>query len=490
MVKKGYIECPKCNRSFKGNKSFSRHKCDTKPIKEQKKTCPICKVVKQTQNYRKHYDYCESKKFLLTFGQFIYFLFKIITSYNRTLKKFNYIGDKDEQKIIIYNEKDPDNTKNLNYKEKIKTINLKNQRIHLNEIMENRYDNEKSIVNELSNNSKNKEFIPVVMEIKQRFFPGFSIREIVSRYLNDEEIDNKKIMKRLNVKYKYRDYPTDSEIRNQSEELYNDLITLRGNYPKWKHQFDKFFFMLKEYKNNNNSYRCSYCHKFVYSEKRHLINCDEGKTSFILNRDKFIKSYLIKYYNFDKMSQGKEWTIMTKSEGLNYEEFLTQFPKILKTRSKIIKELESEKLGLLPEMINDNNDTKEKKETKEERIERIKKKKEMLQRKLTSYWGKSILKEVNEEFDRDKDKPIEEPKEEEIEIEDDNNDDDFQHIRNQINEFENEGDDEPDKSSEDEESKSQLDKLTIQNTGTLIYNFKPSKQVGNIQFITNINNDK
>ena len=101
MVKYKFV-CKNCNRKFKDNNGLSHHKCNVIPFKKQKVKCPICSNDVLKQNYHRHYRRCKSKDFLLIFGEIIHLIFKLITIFNKKMKIFSYFGDKDDQKIYLF----------------------------------------------------------------------------------------------------------------------------------------------------------------------------------------------------------------------------------------------------------------------------------------------------------------------------------------------------------------------------------------------------
>ena len=404
--------------------------------------------------------------------------------------------------------KDEDISRN----EKIQSINLKDNIITIHNEYENEYNNDiyfKKKYYEKWNLLNKKDLIIPKIEIEKNQFPGISLREVMIHFLNDNDYNNKYIIKRLNRRYKHRDYPTDDELK-QDNEIYEGILQLRGIYHQWKSKFDDFYFILQKYKEDRNQYTCDYCKKMLFDERRHLIHCKEGKESYNKNKNKFIEKYLIKFYKYQNFSIGDSNRIIEKTKDLDYDTFINSIRGIVsKYRNYLNKIKEEYEQGYKPSEDDEYID-KYKSFIKEKNI----KSKEKIHRKENFFEGKKILQEVIDEFDKEEElikmkenindednEEIEDNKEDNDDNESDNesnddnendnenkNKDELDENRTLVNKTDNEDNDKEDDEKEEIKNENQFNE--IQRTSDLVFKSivkNNNKSRNNIKFVNNMN---
>lgn len=394
MAKYTNNKCSKCNKGFRTKQGLIHHKCDSKDNKNEKERCLICGSDVFKKSFHHHYERCQRNDFFKKFGEVLIMLFRIISIFNKNLKVFNYIGDKNDKKIHIFDNYSKKKDEDISRNEKIEMINLKSYIKTINRDVNEKHNENINFYEKFNKKGIPNNLIPLYNETKEDFFPGISFREIVFRFLKDNKLEkNKFIIQRLNSKFKYKDYPTDNEIKESSLEIYEEILRIRGLYEKWKSKFDMFYFILVKFKKDDNSFRCKYCNKVVFVLKKHLRTCEESEKYYKENKDKFIKDYIKKFYNYEKMKIEDYNRIDIQCENCNYNEFINKIPGIMikynHYNEKLQKQKEEEEQGIIS---NDNIFNKNK------YISNISKK-ELLERKQNNYWGKLILNEVKREFD-------------------------------------------------------------------------------------------
>ena len=487
---------------------MSHHKCDTIPPNEQKDKCLICNQIIKKNHFKRHYQRCQSKEFIMTFGEIIHLIFKLIVIFNKKMKIWSYFGDNDDKKIYLYDNFSMNKQENISRKQKIESVNLKN---NIN-IIENEYNNElnndiyfKEKYYEKNEMNKKKSMIIPAIEVEKKQYPGISIREVIFRFLKNNNYDNQYIIKRLNRRYKHRDYPTDDEMK-VFPDIYDGILYQRGYYRNWINKFNDFYFILEQYKQNRNKFRCDYCNKMIFDEKRHLIKCNKGRESYNNNRIKFIESYLIKFYDFARFSISDTNRIIEKTKILEYDLLITSIRTIVRKYINYLNKLNEEyENGIKPT-------------TEDEYYDKyqsfIQKKndnaKDKLHKKENFYEGKKILQEVIDEFDKN-DRIIEmkeninDKENQELEQDDNENDNENDSENDSDNEDKNDDDknDELDKNrtlvnktdneDNDEESKEEINnenKNEIQRTSDLVFRSivnNNHRSKNNIKFVNNMN---
>lgn len=499
------LQCKICNRKFKNSRSLSHHKCDTIPTNKQTEKCLICKNDIKKTHFKRHYERCQSKEFMSDFGEIIQLIFKLIIIFNKKMKIWSYFGDNDDKKVYLYDNFAKNKQEEISRKQKIQSVNLKKntniiENEYKKELNNDIYFKEKYYENNEMNNKKTM-IIPSI-EINKVHYPGISIREIVFRFLKNHKYDNQYITKRINRRYKHKDYPTDDEMKIYPD-IYEGILSLRGKYDNWIHRFNDFYYMLEKYKQNKKSFRCDYCEKIIFDEKRHLINCIKGKESYNNNRTQFIENYIKKFYMFENFSISDVSRIIEKSKDLEYDVLITNIRTIITKYRNYLQKLNKEyEEGIEPEIDNEYYDKY--KEYKQHKIINVK---EKVHRKENFYEGKKILQEVIDEFDQEQ--RLIEMKEniddkDNQELEQDNNENDNENDSENDSDIEDKNDEELDKNrtlvnktdneDNDEESKEEINnenKNEIQRTSNMIFksivNNDNRLRENNQKFINNMN---
>lgn len=502
------FQCKICNRKFKNNRSLSHHKCDTIPTNKQTEKCLICKNDIKKTHFKRHYERCQSKEFMSTFGKIIQMIFKLIIIFNKKMKIWSYFGDNDDKKVYLYDNFAKNKQEEISRKQKIQSVNLKKntniiENEYKKELNNDIYFKEKYYENNEMNNKKTM-IIPSI-EINKVHYPGISIREIVFRFLKNNKYDNQYITKRINRRYKHKDYPTDDEMKIYPD-IYEGILSLRGKYDNWIHRFNDFYYILEKYRQNKKSFRCDYCEKIIFDEKRHLINCIKGKESYNSDRTQFIENYIKKFYMFENFSISDVSRIIEKSKNLEYDVLITNIRTIITKYRNYLQKLNKEyEEGIEPETDNEYYDKY--KEYKQHKIINVK---EKVHRKENFYEGKKILQEVIDEFDQEqrliKMKENIDDKDNQ-ELEQDNNENDNENDSENDSDIEDKNDDKNDELDEnrtlvhktdnednDEESKEEINnenKNEIQRTSNMIFksivNNDNRLRENNQKFINNMN---
>ena len=444
------FQCKNCNRKFKNNKSLSHHKCDTIPVNKQTEKCLICKNDIKKTHFKRHYERCQSKEFMSTFGEIIQLIFKLIIIFNKKMKMWSYFGDNDDKKIYLYDNFSKNKQEEISKKQKIESVNLKK---NMN-IIENEYKKEldndiyfKDKYYEKNEMNKKKSMIIPAIEIEKRQYPGISVREVVFRFLKNNKYDNQYITKRINRRYKHKDYPTDDEMKIFPD-IYDGILRQRGEYSNWIHKFNDFYYMLEKYKQDKTrtTFRCDYCKKMIFDEKRHLINCIKGKESYNNDKTQFIENYIKKFYMFENFSISDVSRIIEKSKNLEYDVLITNIRTIITKYRNYLQKLNKEyEEGIEPEIDNEYYDKY--KEYKQQKSINVK---EKVHRKENFYEGKKILQEVIDEFDQEQRL---------IEMKENIDDKDNQELEQDDNENDNENDSENDSDNEDKNDDNKNDEL-------------------------------
>ena len=102
MAKYTNNKCSKCNKGFRTKQGLIHHKCDSKDNKNEKERCLICGSDILKKSFFNHYQRCQRNDFFQKFGEILIMLFRIISIFNKNLKVSNYIGDKNDKKIYIF----------------------------------------------------------------------------------------------------------------------------------------------------------------------------------------------------------------------------------------------------------------------------------------------------------------------------------------------------------------------------------------------------
>lgn len=435
--------CEKCGRKFQNKRALSKHKCETVALNKNE-TCPICHKEKSKKNFNRHYRSCQKKDFFCIFGKIIKMTMKLVMAFNRGIKKFNYIGDTGDQKVYLY---DKYIKERKSRKEKIETMGLKKNIKIINKDVAEMVNDDNYFNEKFNKRNISKNLLPLITETNNDFFPGISGRQVILNFLANNHIDNDKIVKKLNRKYKNLDYPIDSEIKKEDPQLYEEVLRLRGLYRQWKDKFDMFYFIFEKYKQDRSSFKCHYCEKILFREKRHLPNCKKAEIEFNKNKDKFVEDYIIRFYKYENIPIEKLARVFDKVKSLAFQNFFSEIPKLI---------------------------YEEKKEAAEEEVKEktLEEKRQLLERKKTNYWGKLFVKEVSKE-----EKPEKQPQKEQVEEladeleEIEPQEEDFQHFQD----LDEDEDTDEEKSSEDNESKSELLREEKIKTNMFFYKFIRSK---------------
>ena len=365
MVKKGYFECNKCNRVFKGKKSFTHHKCDT----EVNQKCYICNYIYPTNKMSRHLESCQYRQYLKIYWTSFWFFFKLIMIYNDNLKVYNYIGTKNSKRDFI--------KKCLMTQNKVDNsdhgIDLRKYKSTFDNEVKIREQKEKDFIKqqsvELNNTNEYNE--QVIIEATNEFSPSISGRQIIFDFLKNKNIHNKKLYNKLNIRLEQYDYPTNEEL-SENKYLFNQIKKLRKESSKYNDYYFKFSKLLEDIINNNEKYQCVYCKKLIIHKIKHYKICDLCEKSFNNNKNTFIYNFLKINYDPIKFKEKEQDDIVFYFENKSFDQFINNISSYIRNKILTREKIENKQ----NENLNNNN----------------------------KFDVKQFMKDFIEEYDRNKDK--------------------------------------------------------------------------------------
>ena len=372
------VKCPKCLRSFSKRQLGNHVKiCDGISIPKDERydsKCPFCQEFMLKRNLEKHKIICKTKHIIINekFLVFLNFIFTLVLKANNTIKRKSYVGNKNEKKSFIYNNK-------------IKQIlcneigDEKDNKIKEEEI---NFFKDKNYI------SNNKIFYNVMMKKickndneyeKQGQMPLISFRQIITDFKNNLPLS---ILKEYRIDLYYmilnmyaaRDYKMDYEIENLEEvkKLRNSCKLYNEKKEFILDLFNKFF----RYKDDE--FYCDYCRKYVLYKFNHLILCNEYKNAFKENKIGAI-NYVLNYILINELKKsGKEYEeVVNYFENSNVDEFLKEIKIYLNKKNYL--EFKEKKMFLKKKRENYDifNILREIEKIKDEKIKYLKKKKKI-----------------------------------------------------------------------------------------------------------------
>ena len=163
-------------------------------------------------------------------------------------------------------------------------------------------------------------------------YPKISARELFIKSFPDKKMKNFAI---FYINKKYDDAPTDDEIKEAGNPIYDHytrVLSSNGFYAKkWDELRNK---ILEYYENGGESFRCEYCKKYVSCKRRHCLYCKEFLNA-IGNDPKqlILKKYLEKNYKKIKIQEIN--LILKHFEGKNSEFIKKNLPHYIKFQRQI-----------------------------------------------------------------------------------------------------------------------------------------------------------
>ena len=360
MAKKSTQYCQFCGRSFKNKHALAGHHC----FALTEKQCKLCYSTMSAKNLPRHFHTCEASFLLRKYLPFCLFFYKLIKTYNRGLKEINFLGRRREKKDFLkayFKKNDINDFPDLNkYKKQI------------NKEIKNRFNySQNKLLTKLDGIDTNGFNLLVLLELENNLHPSFSAREFIFNFLEEEGVTNDKVYEVINKKIK-KDYPTDEEIQNQSEELFNKLLHLRHEYITYNNMYFNFKEIMNQYNNPNFNCFCPFCEKFHIRPKLHLKNCSKAAIAFYSDKASFIEYYINAFFDPLKLKESEELEIINYFVHFNYLTFLKYVNNFIKSKVKVIQQIDQEQ-------------EKQKKTTSRRH-----------------YTGKMFLEEFLKEYDKDK----------------------------------------------------------------------------------------
>jgi hypothetical protein len=226
----------------------------------------------------------------------------------------------------------------------------------------------------------------LVLELYFHYSPKISLKEIFIKYIHSvpeyNEFDKKYIIRY--IKKIKNSYPTDQEIKDCNEDIFENIKEIRRNSTYYE-KFDYFFNLLKKfYDNTYNIYRCEFCDKYILNKRIHLTKCKE-----FINTERFETSDEHKWYfmkHYYNLSVDKMKYFIDCYKNVSLQQFLSYFPSHLKNRITLFKKIEKdsilEKIEKIRKIVKNKNLTKER---KKELIRIVRKKRKKYRYKGTNY---------------------------------------------------------------------------------------------------------
>ena len=332
MVKKGYFECNKCKRVFKGKRSFTHHICGT----EVNQKCYICNYVYPSNQMSRHVESCQYRQYLRLYWSSIWFFFKLIMIYNDNLKMYNYIGTSETKRDFIRKMLRSDTIIGIQKH----SLDLRKYKSEFLKEVENKEQKEKDFIKQQSDelNNTNDYNEQVLIEVSNEFSPSISGREIIFNFFKKRNIENSKLRSHINMRLQRFDYPTDSELLWNSY-LYQKMKKIRRESIKYNEDYLKFSNLLEDIIDNNDKYKCFYCKKLILHKIKHYKICDLCEKSFNHNKTSFIYTFLNINYDTSKFKEQEENDIVFYFKNKTFEQFINNISSYIhnkvSTRSKI-----------------------------------------------------------------------------------------------------------------------------------------------------------
>ena len=330
MAKKSTQHCEFCGRSFKNKHALVAHHCFAKTEKK----CKLCYSSMLPRNLERHYHSCEANFLLQKYLPFCLFFYKLVRAYNRGIKVINFMGRKREKKDFLkayFKKNDISDYPDINkYKKQI------------NKEIKFRYNLAcDKLLTKLDGINTNGFNLQVLLELENNLHPLFSAREFIFNFLEEEGITNEKVYETINKKMK-KDYPTDEEIQNQSEELYNKILHLRHEYITYNNMYHNFKELMNKYNSTKFNCFCPFCEKFHIRPKLHLKNCTKAAIAFYSDKASFIEYYIQAFFDLLKLKDSEEIEIVNYFVHFNYLTFLKYVNNFVKSKIKVVEQIEKE----------------------------------------------------------------------------------------------------------------------------------------------------
>ena len=320
MVKVKTFVCSGCNKKFKNQRSKTLHmksciylKYNQELAKDieidmKNKQCDFCLDLINKKSYKRHLDRCHKKIFLGHYLKFFDFLFSLVLRYNTQIRQSNCLGD---DQIIKYFIKDY-KLKNVKTKEDEKKIEEEfindkeyvrhNHEIYI-KIIEN-LKNEKlkeqnNILEELQIDRKNKnieKIFELVDIVKKQNCPLLSFRQIILDFINEQDSLNELIIKRINKRYQKKDFLTNEEINEISDNLAAKILDLYVISQEYDDCYKKIYNMIEEFNKNKEKYQCYYCKRYILHKFQHYRKCKMIQKNFYKNKAHFFWEFINKNY--------------------------------------------------------------------------------------------------------------------------------------------------------------------------------------------------
>ncbi|MBO7693956.1 MAG: hypothetical protein J6T10_15155 [Methanobrevibacter sp.] len=341
MVKRGYIKCDKCGRQFKGAKSFSHHQCKPEGAQQPPSTITIVKCLEcgkevTSKHFNDHQRRCEARRFLEDHRKFFKFFCRVVRRHNIVLRR--------EEDKAIHKEA-------LDYvadctvgNHEINELDEKLLEVAAEKIR--RREREIEALKEAENlGIKFGENIPmqVVKDAFKGLVPRISARQVIFAYLKENELYTPNIKKWINISFGGKDYATDDEIA-KSPILYNQVHKVRG-LSSYNDTFQRFYYMVAKYFNDNDSYKCDYCDEYVLNIRDHIKTCISFKNLYDSHREDTITTFIKKFYE-DKLIEKDYYLEYYKESTPEY--FLSTIHEHMKDKIAFIEKKEDEEMKIEP----------------------------------------------------------------------------------------------------------------------------------------------
>ena len=383
---KNGTKCSGCKKVFKSVKGATQHKksCPClikkennnkieyeeiedeelkKELIEEKKNyiCEFCLNFINKKKKKIHTKICHKKMFFNVYLKFLDFLFKIIIINNNKIINNNIINNINDKKILIKkylieNEKDEEKIKEIEKEYEKKDFLKNNYKIFkkiINEIKLNEIKEKYKILNDCNieinkeNEKENNKKILLINIAENQLTPLISFRKIVFLFLQNNDLTNKRIKKRINRRYKKRDWFTDSEIKQiDNETIAPKIANLYINNEEYENSFNKYYDMLISFKNDPQKYECFYCKKYILNKFKHYRKCEKARESFNNNKAFFFYNFLDKNFDEKKLKKINEREIIKKYLNKDFDFFINNIHEnitdVLKFEINYEKEKEKE----------------------------------------------------------------------------------------------------------------------------------------------------
>lgn len=300
MVKKGYIQCETCKRSFKNKQAIASHKCIKKaPLVSLK--CMVCGATVLNDHFNRHVERCEAKQFFLKHRSFFQFFIGLIKRYNSSLRRRERRTRRNEalDEVTALTLGHPEIDDKL-YKELVRTqIEEMRKKANIEAFKEAR---------KVGIAFKKGIPLEVIKDAIKGLTPRISGRQIIYDYLGDKKMFNESIRHRIDKRFGNKDYPTNKEILPDIK-LFNVLNQTRAN-TGYKDVAEKYYYMCVRYFHDPYSYQCKFCEKMILKPRIHIKVCSSFKHAFEDNKREAIKDFMTLFYKDklkDDMAYWQDW---------------------------------------------------------------------------------------------------------------------------------------------------------------------------------------